>query len=321
MGETKVGSVMTSLVQSAPADAPLMSAISRMADQHISCLIVVEKDRPIGILTERDIVSLLANGLSPAASYCLRDVMATPVHCVGDNATLSKAARMMQTRKCRRFPVVNADGNLIGLVTQTDILAGSLRTLEEYNRSTIRAIAEAIDAKSHFTAQHSTRVAHLCVRAGKRLGLSSYEMATLELAAQVHDIGKIGTADEILDKPGQLTNTEWDDILQHPCVGCSILSHIPLFAMVALVVRHHHERYDGTGYPDRLSGDEIPLLARLIAIADAYEAMTADRPYRPALAHEEAVHGLRKNAGIQFDPALVESFIAEVDGVREYVGK
>ena len=127
------------------------------------------------------------------------------------------------------------------------------------------------------------------------------------------DLGNIGTPDEVLDKPGALTEVEWVDILRHPDVGSNMLSQVPALSQVASIVRHHHERYDGKGYPDGLSGDAIPLLSRVVSIADAYEAMTADRSFRLAKSHEQAIRELRLNAGEQFDPMLLERFIAAVD--------
>ncbi|MDO8589079.1 MAG: HD domain-containing phosphohydrolase [Armatimonadota bacterium] len=182
--------------------------------------------------------------------------------------------------------------------------------------SAIKALAAAIDAKSEYTATHSSRVTALCISVGKVMGLPGADMATLELAAQIHDIGNIGTPDEVLDKPGTLTDVEWVDILRHPDVGSSILSHVPALSHIASIVRHHHERYDGAGYPDGLSGDAIPMLSRIITIADAYEAMTADRPYRLAKSHEDTIRELRTNAGKQFDPTLLERFIAAVDDLE-----
>ncbi|MDO8682009.1 MAG: response regulator [Armatimonadota bacterium] len=182
--------------------------------------------------------------------------------------------------------------------------------------SAIKALAAAIDAKSFYTATHSSRVTTLCLAAGSVLGLSSADMATLELAAQIHDIGNIGTPDEVLDKPGTLTDVEWVDILRHPDVGSSILSHVPGLTQVSSIVRHHHERYDGGGYPDGLSGDAIPLLSRVVAVADAYEAMTSERPYRHAKSHVDAIKELRANARTQFDPIILECFIAAVDDIE-----
>jgi len=171
---------------------------------------------------------------------------------------------------------------------------------------TIRALTAAIDAKSHFAARHSSRVTQLSIMLAKHLGLAEERLATLELAAQLHDIGKIGTPDTVLTKPDVLTDEEWVDVLKHPAMGSTFLSVMSELSEVASIVRHHHEHFDGTGYPDGLQGTAIPLLSRIIAVADAYEAMTSERPYRPAKTHEDAAQELMLHAGKQFDPELVD---------------
>lgn len=172
----------------------------------------------------------------------------------------------------------------------------------------VQALAAAIDAKQKYTSLHSQRVTAIAATIGRDLNLPESEIRTLQLAAQVHDVGKIGIADEVLNKTTTLTGTEWMAVRLHPVRGAEIVSHVPELADVANVVRYHHERVDGHGYPDGLSGDEIPILSRIITVADAYEAMTSARPYRHRLSEKEAARRLQEGAGTQFDVAVVRSF-------------
>lgn len=173
----------------------------------------------------------------------------------------------------------------------------------------LKSIAAAIDAKSEYAAMHSRRVAQICVQVTPYMELTEYEAKTLELAAHVHDFGKIGTPDDVLTKPGRLNDEEWVDVLKHPAFGSIIFAEIEELADVAAAIRHHHEHYDGSGYPDGLVGDAVPKLAKILAVADAYEAMTSLRPYRPALSHNDALYELQMNAGSQFDPWVVDRFL------------
>ncbi len=129
------------------------------------------------------------------------------------------------------------------------------------------------------------------------------------VAAQLHDIGKVGIGDGVLNKAGKLTEEEMNHIGEHPVIGERIVGCLPYMGSVAGIVRHHHERFDGTGYPDHLAGEQIPLASRMIAVADAYDAMTSSRPYRAAMPPEQAAAGIREGAGSQFDPALAEVFL------------
>jgi len=171
----------------------------------------------------------------------------------------------------------------------------------------IKALAAAIDAKSHSSGRHSARMAELCLEIGAALGLSKERLNTLELAAHIHDVGKIAMPDHIFTKPGKLSEDEWADILKHPAMGADFLAGIDELAEVASIVRHHHEHLDGSGYPDGLKGEAIPYLARILSVADAFEAMTSERPYRKPIAWEEALVELRANAGTQFDSEVVEA--------------
>ncbi|MGC8668463.1 MAG: HD domain-containing phosphohydrolase [Chthonomonadales bacterium] len=178
----------------------------------------------------------------------------------------------------------------------------------------IRALAAAIDAKEAYTAEHSRRVAALAAPVGASLGLPASEITCLEFAALVHDVGKIAVPDGILNKPGALTAEEWEIMRRHPSKGAEILNHVHELAYVANVVRHHHERPDGSGYPDGLRGEAIPLLSRIIAVADAYEVMTSDRVYRARRSPETAASELRNCAGTQFDGTVVETFCSLLKG-------
>lgn len=172
----------------------------------------------------------------------------------------------------------------------------------------IQVLAAAIDARQSYTAQHSRRVAALTAVVGARIGLSAEERRMLDLAAQVHDVGKIGVPDSVLNKVGPLTTQEWETMRLHPVQGALIVSQVEELADIADVVRSHHERIDGTGYPDGLSGDSIPKLSRIIAVTDAFEAMTSSRAYREALEVEDAIQRLIDNAGTQFDADITNVF-------------
>ncbi|HEV2471590.1 MAG TPA: HD domain-containing phosphohydrolase [Chthonomonadales bacterium] len=174
--------------------------------------------------------------------------------------------------------------------------------------NTVEALAAAIDAKEPFTAQHSHRVAALCNAMAEVMKLPEPERRVLALAAEVHDVGKIGTPDYILKKPGRLNEEEWEVIRQHPLQGAQIVGRVPQLNYVADVVRHHHEWINGSGYPDGLANDAIPLLSRVIAVADAYEVMTAGRVYSPKVVGDDALARLREATDTQFDRAVVEAF-------------
>jgi diguanylate cyclase (GGDEF)-like protein len=168
-------------------------------------------------------------------------------------------------------------------------------------------------AKQPSLDQHADHVARLAVRVGRRLGVDGEPLDDVFRAAQLHDVGKVGIPDAVLDKPGDLAGDEWELIRSHPILGERILEGAPALRPVARLVRASHERWDGSGYPDRLRGEEIPLAARIVSVCDAYEAMTTERSYCPAIPRDLACQELRECAGAQFDPAVVEAFLAVVD--------
>ena len=171
---------------------------------------------------------------------------------------------------------------------------------------------KALDAKDPYTFGHSQRVVKLAMLVADEMDLDYEQHYTLQLAASLHDIGKIGMPDNILKKADSLEDFEMVKAKNHPIVGSEILGEIGELSEVASIVRHHHERYDGKGYPDGLSGDAIPLHSRILFILDAYEALASDRVYRKGMGREKALEIIRSNAGTQFDPKLVEAFAAAV---------
>lgn len=182
-------------------------------------------------------------------------------------------------------------------------------TLQDAYLATVRALAAAVDAKDPYTRGHSDRVAQYAVAIGESMALAPEQRTALEMAAYLHDIGKIGISEEILLKPGKLSDEEMGQMRHHPLIGANILKPIAFPWPIAPVVRHHHEHYDGRGYPAGLKGEEIPLLARVLTVADAYEAMVSDRPYRRGRSEEDAILELRRCSGTHFDPRIVDAFI------------
>ena len=192
-------------------------------------------------------------------------------------------------------------------------MSDEIKHLKEKHKKTCemaaRTILYALNLKDHYTFGHSTRVAYFSVVTGKELNLSDDELYDLELAALFHDIGKIGTPDELLNKPKHLIPEEFNVMKKHPQESYKILKQFKYFEKIALYAKHHHERYDGRGYPDQLIGESIPLFSRIILIADTFDAITSSRPYRKGLPRQVAFDELKRFSGTQFDPNLVDMFI------------
>jgi len=169
-------------------------------------------------------------------------------------------------------------------------------------------LAAALEAQAPYARGHSERVARMARHLAKALGLSESSVQIVAQAGLLHDLGKIGIPEAVLRKPAPLTEAEWEAMRQHPVVGAQIVAPLEFFAEGAFIVRHHHERVDGSGYPDRLAGEAIPLGARIVAVADVYDALTSDRPYRPKLPRAQAIVQLQAQAGRTLDGELVAAF-------------
>ena len=199
----------------------------------------------------------------------------------------------------------------------TDALGSANARLARANLSFATALVATLDARDRYTAGHSAAVAIYARDIAVRMGLSEREQELVHLCGLVHDVGKIGLPPGLLEKPGALSLDERRQMEQHPAIGERILEKVDDYAEIASIVRHHHERVDGNGYPDRLEGDAIPLLARIIAVADAYNAMTSDRPYRDAMPSRVARLRLAQAVESQFDTAVVAAFEAILTGASE----
>ena len=195
------------------------------------------------------------------------------------------------------------------LIKNSNDLKEAYSKLNLSYKSTIIALSKAIDARDTYTAGHSERVTQISLKIGRVIGLSFGQLNVLEIAALFHDVGKIGIPDQVLNKPGKLTNEEFNQIKEHPSIGVDILKSIKFLDDTLTIILHHHEKYDGSGYPSGISGEAIPLESRIICVADSYDAMTSDRPYRKGLLHSIAINELIKFKGIQFDPVIVEAFL------------
>jgi len=209
--------------------------------------------------------------------------------------------------------LLNSVGAILG------IHAGNIelyRQQEELLTGVVRALTSAIDAKDQYTCGHSDRVAQVAVQLAREMGLESEQLKTIYMAGLLHDVGKIGIDDTVLRKPGRLTEAEYEHIKQHPELGYKIIKDVKRLADIFPPVLHHHEQWDGAGYPHQLAGERIPLLARIIAVADAYDAMASDRPYRRGMNDEKVNEIFRRGSGQQWDADVIDAFFRIREEVR-----
>jgi putative nucleotidyltransferase with HDIG domain len=202
--------------------------------------------------------------------------------------------------------IITIIANSVGIGMQNAHLITQLQTTYV---ATLRSLISIIEAKDPYTKGHTERVASYSVALANRLGLGEDDLKRVMFAALMHDIGKMGVLDEIVNKPGALTEAEWELMRAHPVVGAGIVEKMEFLTGTADIVRHHHESWNGKGYPDGLCGEAIPLGARIVTVADSFDAMTTDRPYRKALSFDQAIERLHEASGVQFDANLVKVFV------------
>ena len=219
------------------------------------------------------------------------------------------------------FPKSSITSEILGHAVHRALEKFRLSEQLESAEHVIFTLAAAVEAKDATTEGHIYRMTSYAVQLGQALSLDEHQLLLLRYGGVMHDIGKIGVSEAILAKPGPLTEGEWEEMRQHPIIGEAICAPLRFSHKVGPIIRHHHERWDGKGYVDSLAGEEIPFLARVISIVDAFDAMTTDRPYRKALPLDEAIHRLSEGAGTQWDPHITHAFLNLVQrkglGVRE----
>lgn len=212
--------------------------------------------------------------------------------------------------------ITNRDLSLLTILAKQAALAiENVKLYESIKKdqiSIIRALASTVDAKDHYTLGHSQKVSEFSVLIAEELGMSEKEIEIIKYAGLLHDIGKIAIPDDIIKKPSKFNDRDYEIAKKHPVIGAKIIKEIESLAPMVPIVLHHHERFDGKGYPDGLKGEDIPIGARIVHVADAYDTMVSARAYRDMLPPELAISELRKNAGTQFDPKIVDAFITSL---------
>jgi putative nucleotidyltransferase with HDIG domain len=301
-----IASVQAGTMTDAPADEqsnPSMKAqpANLSGNRQLSMLIqdVINEDQPLLIARNNN-----GSGMLPKQ---IQSFMLVPLK-IRNKAfgVLSTALYRADTRFCEK--------DLYYLSFMTNKAAAAIENLALYENiyqnllSTLYAFVKAIEARDPYTKQHSSRVTRLAITLARALNCSAEEQEILNVAGLLHDIGKIGIRDEILLKPGKLTPDEYRAIQQHPIIGAEIMDNLGLWNREKQIVRSHHERFDGKGYPDRLKGQSIPLLARILSVADVYDAIASDRAYRKRMAESQILRIMYEGAGTQFDPDIIDVF-------------
>jgi putative nucleotidyltransferase with HDIG domain len=260
-----------------------------------------------------DIAVLMITGLSDmnTAMECVHlgadDYITKPF---GINRVVLTVKNLIE-RRCLAIEKKNYQVSLeFKVMEQTAQIRKTMTELSHAYDSTLTALVKALDAREKEVGSHSERVMNYTALLGAKLGMSGKELQELSKGALLHDIGKIGISDNILLKPGQLDDSEWLEMRKHPQVGYAILSEIDFLKIPSEIILSHHERYDGTGYPKQLKGEQIPIGSRIFAVVDTLDAMTSDRPYRKALPFTVATAEIIKFRGIQFDPAIADLFLS-----------
>ncbi|NOZ21497.1 MAG: HD domain-containing protein [Planctomycetes bacterium] len=269
----------------------------------------------VSILTADPLADTRFQASDSIAIQNLRSIMCVPLKAEDRiiGAIYLDSHNPMQRFAEQDLHLLSAVGVQAGMAIQRAKLVDRLQVLFF---DTVRALVATIETKDPYTKGHSERVSALAVQIGKDLKIPSAGLRTIQLAGLMHDIGKIGVPEQILNKPGQLSDAEYELIQRHPSEGIKIIKNIRYVENLIGPVLHHHERWDGKGYPEGQSKNKIPLGARIIAVADAFDAMTSARPYRPAIPFKNAVQELQKKAGQQFDPDAVKAFVSRFEKGR-----
>ncbi|MDI9596090.1 MAG: HD-GYP domain-containing protein [Atribacterota bacterium] len=288
-----------------------------------------------GLIGEQNFIKFIIPASLCAFAYCLvNSILVTGVLAIEKNINITRVYLINIKETLPSYlaeapigfimSIIYVEIGILGMLLFFFPLLLARRSFELFTKmrimylNTIKALAAAIDAKDPYTHGHSERVSKMAVQLAKRLNFSEMETEYIEYASILHDIGKIGIEDSILQKKDRLTDEEFEKIKKHPVIGAGIIDSIEFLKRCSDTVLHHHEHYDGKGYPSGLKGEGIPKNARLLAIADAYDAMSSDRPYRKKLSEQEILEELKNESGKQFDPVMTKEFISLVMDKKRY---
>ncbi len=304
-----ISDYMATTLVSIDAEKTVLQAIQLMKEKSVSAILVMKDSNTVGIFTERDILKKVdfsnVEGLSKTK---IKELMTSNLRMADINESYVSILESMQKNKIRHMPVVE-DGFVRGMISLRDLMNHYYENIERLLEDTVVALSSAVEKRDPYTSGHQKRVMQLSCAIAKELNLPDKQISGIRMAAVIHDIGKLNIPIDYLTKPTKLSAAEMDVIKAHPKEGYEILQGIQFPWPIADIVLQHHERIDGSGYPNRLSGDKILFEAKIIAVADVIEAMATNRPYRPMLGMDKALHEIQSKRGVFFDPTVVDACV------------
>ena len=304
-----IADYMTTSLVGVDCEESVLEAIQLMQEKGVSAILVMKENNTVGIFTERDILKKIDfSNLTRLSSTKIRELMTGNLRMADIHESYVNILESMQKNKIRHMPVVE-DGFVKGMISLRDLMNHYYENIERLLEETVAALSSAVEKRDPYTAGHQERVMQLSCAIAREMKLSDKQISGLRMAAVIHDIGKLFVPAELLTKPTKLTEVEMNYIKVHPQLGYDVLKGIQFPWPIADIVLQHHERIDGSGYPNGLSGDRILLEAKIIAVADVVEAMATNRPYRPMLGMEKALEEIQSKKGTFFDPAIVDACV------------
>lgn len=304
-----VADYMTEKVVTIDCERTVFETVMIMRQGRMGSLLVTENNLPCGIFTERDLLNKVdfANQQT-LQSMKIRDVMTRDLKTVPYNDPYTNVIELMQRYNIRHMPV-EKDGKIIGIVSLRDLLRHYYEDLEVLFNDTVTALSSAVEKRDPYTAGHQERVKQLSCAIASELNLPQKQISGVSMSAVIHDVGKVYIPTQILNKPGKLNDAELTLIKVHPQVGYDILKGIDFPWPIAEVVLQHHEKIDGSGYPQGIKNDKILFEAKIIGVADVVEAMASHRPYRPSLGIDKALQEIERFKGSKFDAQIVDTCV------------
>ncbi len=304
-----IADYMTKTLVTIDCEKSVLDALKLMKEKSVSAILVMKDSNTIGIFTERDVLFKVDfSNLEHLPFIKIKELMTGNLKMADINASYINVMETMQKNKIRHMPVVE-DGFVKGMISLRDLMNHYNENMENLLEQTVAALSSAVEKRDQYTAGHQERVMQLACAIGKELFLTEKELGGLRMAAVIHDIGKLFIPTDILTKPGKLIEEEMNLIKKHPEKGYEILKGINFPWPLAEIVLQHHEKINGSGYPQGLKDNEIIFEAKIICVADVIEAMATNRPYRPMLGMDKALQEIEKNKNILYDASVVDACV------------